>query len=131
MLDAITSPLSGLRAASTKVAVSAENIANINTTGNLEGGKAPYTPKTVQQQTTATGGVATDIALKNPAFIPAFDPSSPFANADGLVGTPNVDMAEEFVNIQLAKTNYKASASVIRTVSDMQDDLLKTVDKKV
>ncbi len=131
MLDAIASALSGLRAASTQVAVSAENIANINTTGNLEGGKAPYTPKTVQQQTTATGGVITDIAQKTPAFVPAFDPSSPFANADGLVGTPNIDLAEESVHILIAKNNYKANATTIRTQSEMQDDLLKILDKKV
>lgn len=131
MLDAITSALSGLRAASTKVAVSAGNIANINTTGNLDGGQSPYTPQTVQQQATPDGGVATDIARKNPPFVPAFDPSSPFANSDGLVGAPNIDMAEEFVNIQLAKTSYKASASIIRTASDMQDDLLKAFDKKI
>jgi flagellar hook-associated protein FlgK len=40
-------------------------------------------------------------------------------------------MIEDIVDIKLAENAYKANAAVIRTASDMQDELLKTFDVEV
>ena len=132
MINALQTALSGLFSASKRVEASASNIANLTTGGSLEpSGKAPYSAVTTVSETTGYGGVKTDIVRKNTPFVPAYDPDSPFANADGIIGVPNVDLAEEAVNMITAKTAYKANIAVIKTVDDMQDELLKSLDRKV
>jgi flagellar basal-body rod protein FlgC len=132
MINTIGIALSGLMGASKKVAAVASNVANLNTTGSLEdGGKAPYSTVTTTSTAQSTGGVKTDIIPKNPGFVPAYDADSPFANGDGLIGVPNTDLAEEAVNLTLAKTAYKASLAVLKTENEMQDELLKSFDREV
>jgi flagellar basal-body rod protein FlgC len=130
MIGAIQTALSGLKAASTKVEASANNIANMDTVGALKGDPAPYAPEVTVQQAIPGGGVTASNVSK-PGFTPSFNPGSPFADSDGLVGAPNVDLANEIVNLDIAKIAYKANAKVINTASEMQDDLLKILDKKV
>ncbi len=42
-----------------------------------------------------------------------------------------VELSEEAVNLMLAKTTFKANASVIKTATEMDDELLRILDKKV
>lgn len=137
MINAIQIALSGLTAASRKVEASASNIANMQTVGSLDNPEAaPYTPL-VTQQTALTGGqnggagVKSDFIPKNQPFTPAYDPDSPFANVDGIIGAPNVDLAEEAVNLSIAKATYKANVAVIKTSEEMTDELLKAFDREV
>lgn len=132
MINAIGIALSGLLGASKKVAATASNVANLNTAGSLEpGGQPPYGSLTTASTAQNNGGVKTEIIPKDPAFVPAYDPDSPFANSDGLIGVPNTDLAEEAVNLTLAKTAYKANLAVIKTADEMQDELLKSFDREV
>lgn len=137
MINTIQIALSGMQAAAKQTGAAASNIANQQTVGSLDDpDNAPYTPLTVQQGslkgTDGQGfGVKADFAPKNPAFVPAYDPDSPFANEEGVIGVPNVDMAEEAVNLTIARASYKAGAAVIRTASDMDDALLSIFDKRV
>lgn len=137
MNGAISSALSGLAAATKRVAAAASNIANIGTTGSLEpGGRAPYTPLDVQLTSQAAGGalpggVSASFVPRDPASIPVYDPNSPFANAEGLVATPNVDLAVEAVNLKAAEIAYKANLASIKTADAMTDELLKAFDKRV
>ncbi|MBX2833847.1 MAG: flagellar biosynthesis protein FlgC [Micavibrio sp.] len=131
MINAITTALTGLAAASQKVTASANNIANVTTGGSLEDGeKAPYTPQTVQQETLKGGGVKTNIAAKNPPFTPSYSPDSPLADSNGIIGLPNVDLAEEGVNLMLSEVEYKANLKVIETAAELSDELIKSLDKK-
>ena len=59
-----------------------------------------------------------------------YSPDSPFANSEGIIGVPNVDLAEEAVNLQIARTTYKANAAVIRVTEELSDELLRVLDKK-
>ena len=123
MINAIGIALSGMNAASRKVEASASNIANLQT--------ADYTPVTAQQTALAEGqGVRSDFVPKTQPFTPSYDPDSPFANGEGYVNTPNVDLAEEAVNLTIAKTAYKANVAVIETVQDMTKELLESFDKE-
>jgi len=123
MINAIGIALSGMNAASRKVEASASNIANLQT--------ADYTPVTAQQTALADGqGVRSDFVPKTQPFTPSYDPDSPFANGEGYVNTPNVDLAEEAVNLTIAKTAYKANVAVIETVQDMTKELLESFDKE-
>lgn len=136
MIGAIQTALSGLVAATKKVEAGASNIANLQTTGSLDDpGNAPYTPLTTAQKTLSAAdgsglGVQSEFIAKRDPFTPAYDPDSPFANEDGLIGVPNVNLAEEAINLNMAATAYKANLAVIKTTTEMQDELLRTFDGK-
>ncbi len=136
MLGPIGIALSGLTAASKKVEASASNIANLQTVGSLEDGKQkPYTPLTTQQTAVTDGngnglGVTSNFVPKGTPYYSAYSPDSPFANAEGIIGVPNVDLAEEAVNLQMARTTYKANAAVLRVADDLSDELLRVLDEK-
>lgn len=125
--------LTGLNSASMRLNASAANIANFMTSGSLEpGGQSPYIPRdAVAKAQGETGGVQTEIINRDPAFTPAYDPNSPFANDQGYIGVPNVDLATEIVNMKLAEISYKANLKTIQTSRDMFGELLKSFDKKI
>jgi len=142
-MSALSIATSGLSAASLRLNVAASNIANVLTTGPLpaSGGSgtsgassnnssfpAAYVPLQVNQvdQTSgsAPGGVAASVSTVSPSFVAQSDPNAPFANQDGLVAAPNVDLASQFVQLVIAKYNFAANAKVIQTSSDMSKSLL-------
>ena len=138
MINAIQIALSGLNAASLRVEASASNIANLSTAGALDSanGQPPYQALTTTQSVMTdrngeTLGVRSDIVPDGRPFIPAYDPDSPIDDSEGLIGTPNVDLAEEAVNLQLDSTTYKANLKTIETVGHMEDALLNIFDRKV
>lgn len=112
---------------------SASNIANALTTGSLNDPEnVPYTPldTTSQAQGAETGGVQTNYTARDPAFIPAYDPDSPFADENGIIGAPNVSFAEEIVNMKLAEFAYKANINTIKTAGELFDEVLDIFDKR-
>ena len=137
MLGTINIAISGLNAASRQLSASASNIANLQTVGSLEdGGQAPYTPlQTTQSAITDESGnpqgVRSDFIPQNNPFVPAFDPDSPFADANGIIGVPNVDLAAEAVNLNLAEIQYKANIEVIETASELSEELFRIFDDRV
>lgn len=134
MINSIGIALSGLEAASKKLNATASNIANLTTVGSLEEvGQAPYTPLTTTQQaqTDSNGnptGVRSDIVPRGNPFVPAFDPDSPFADENGVIGVPNIDLAEEAVNLSLAEATYKANISTLKVAEELSDELLDIFD---
>ena len=137
---------SGLSAASLRLNVAASNIANISTTGPLpaSGGSgisagagssgiaptfpAAYVPLRVDQVSQSSGstpgGTIATVSTVSPSFTAQSDPSAPFANQDGLVAAPNVDLANEFVQLAVAKYSFIANAKVIQAYSETEDALL-------
>ena len=57
----------------------------------------------------------------------SYDPDALGANSEGLVAVPNVDLAQEAVNLIETKALFKANAAVIRTQEEMLGSLLDTV----
>ena len=125
--------------------VTASNVANALTTGplpagygshtsggagNSNGGSglSAYVPLQVNQVDQASGstagGTSATVSAVSPSFVPQYDPSSPFANQDGLVAAPNVDLATQFVQLLTAKYSFAANAKVIQTYADMTKSLL-------
>lgn len=133
MIGAISTALTGLLAATQRVGVSASNIANLGSSGSLDpqSPNQPYQALTTVQTANQTGGTTSQVIPKKPGIVNAYAPDSPFANNEGLVGTPNVDLAEEAVNLKLAEISYKANLSVLKAAQDTTEDLLNIVNKKV
>ncbi|WP_456622257.1 MULTISPECIES: flagellar basal body rod protein FlgC [unclassified Bradyrhizobium] len=137
---------SGLSAASLRVSVAASNIANISTTGPLpaSGGSstsagagssgiaptfpAAYVPLRVDQVSQSSGstpgGTVATVSTVSPSYTVQSDPSAPFANQDGLVAAPNVDLVSEFAELATAKYSFIANAKVIEAYSETEDTLL-------
>jgi flagellar basal-body rod protein FlgC len=137
---------SGLSAASLRVSVAASNIANVLTTGPLpatggsgtSGGAgnssnnsnfpAAFVPLRVNQvdQTSGAtpGGTVATVSTVSPSFVAQSDPTAPFANQDGLVAAPNVDLANEFVQLLIAKESFAANAKVIQAFNNTTRSLL-------
>lgn len=137
---------SGLSAASLRVNVAASNIANVRTTGPLPAsdgastsaatgspGIAPtfpaaYVPLRVDQvdqsSDSTPGGTIATVSTVSPSYTAQSDPSAPFANGDGLVAAPNVDIANEFVQLAAAKYSFIANAKVIQAYAETEKSLL-------
>ena len=128
MINAIGIALTGLNSASLRLNASASNIANLSTVGSLtDPDSAPYTPVTTQSTALGEiGGVKTQIVPKDPAFVPAFDPDSPFADENGVIGVPNISLEEEIVNLKLAEITYKANLKTIDAAGNLLDELLES-----
>lgn len=143
MADALTIALSGLQAQTARLNAAASNIANAGDTGTLPAApgtaasasgassSAPavtvYKPLQVSLVAQESGGVAATITADQTGYSAAYDPSSPLANGQGLVATPNVDYANETVNLLESKEAYKANISVIKTADEMEKELLDTL----
>lgn len=133
MVDAVSVSVSALRANAVKAGVAANNIAAAGATGAVDPGaddRTAYTPQDVVMVSNALGGVDANVVARDPATVLAYDPNSVDANEDGIIAVPNVDLAEETVDLTLAKAAYEASLAVLKTIRDMDDDLLSIIDKK-
>jgi flagellar basal-body rod protein FlgC len=124
--------LSGLNAASRRLQVSASNVANAQSTGAVPnangtvpaGAPQAYAPLQVVQSASAGGGVQTSVTRVTPSTTTVFDPQASFANQDGLVAAPNVDLAQEFVGQLLASYSFAANVAVLKTNDQNTKSLL-------
>jgi flagellar basal-body rod protein FlgC len=121
--------LSGLSAASTRLTASAQNVANADTSGSTAagGGTPPYQPWLVVQTSAASGGVAANLQRSTAPYLQTYAPDNPQADAEGMIGVPDVDYATEVVDQVSAMASFKANLAVIRTADEMQKALLDTL----
>lgn len=130
---ASTIAVSGLNVASLRVQVTASNIANAMSDGPLPGTPNSqnfpdaYTSLQVTQTDVVGGGTKATVRAVSPATLTTFDPTAPFANSDGFVASPNVDLATEMIQLLMARTTYAANALVIRTDAQMSTALLNII----
>jgi flagellar basal-body rod protein FlgC len=88
------------------------------------GGGQVYQPVSVAQSAAPGGGVTASLQPVQPASTLAYDPSSPFANVQGQVAVPNVDLATQLVDMTQAVHTFRANLAVFKTVSHMSKALL-------
>ncbi|HET7085117.1 MAG TPA: flagellar basal body rod C-terminal domain-containing protein [Rhizomicrobium sp.] len=128
MNDGIGIAASGLAAASLWLTATASNIANMNDAAPAPdappGAPAAYQPLTVSQTPLPDGGVSASLQPRLPASTLAYDPSAPFANLQGMVTMPNVDLATEFTQLIQARESFRANLAVFKTSSGMFQTLL-------
>ena len=75
------------------------------------------------------GGVRVAEVIEDQSdFVPVYDPNNPDADEDGYVMMPNVDRAEEIVDLMAATQSYNSNITtlnVIKTMAMKAADLLK------
>ena len=142
LFDAIDISASGLSAERLRMDVTAENLANAQTTRGPNGG--PYQRKQVvlqsaqpdgfrTQLTSAMGGSAPGMgATQTPGGVQAaaivtdptaprqvYDPGHPDANAQGYVQMPNVTPVTEMVDLIASSRSYEANVTAMQTAKSM------------
>ncbi len=131
MTLAINAAISGFSAATTRIAVSANNIANAQSTQTLdENGNVvntPYVPEQVNQSTQTTGGVSAQVVPINPPTINYADSNNAAANASGVTQFPNVDTADQLVQAQTATYDAQGNLSVLKVQGDLFQSLLNII----
>ena len=143
LFDAINASGSALTAERLRMDVTAENLANAQSTRGADG--QPYRRKEVvlQQRTSdfgsmlntamsprggapGAGGVeVAGIVEDQSAFRLVYDPGHPDANGEGYVEMPNVNSVTEMVDLISASRGYEANVTAINTAKQM---FSKTLD---
>lgn len=124
---------SALKAERTRLNISAMNLANANTTRTIEGG--PYKAKSVvfgarrleggfgQNLDEASSKLrkveVVEVVEDKTPFAEIYDPSHPDADENGIVKMPNVNTAEQMVDMMSARRDYEANVAAIEAVKSM------------
>lgn len=124
---------SALTAERFRMDISLQNLANINTTQTAEG--TPYRRKQVvfaerpmnfkealtdEKRKLKSGGVeVSEVVESQEDFIPVYDPQHPHADENGYVLMPNVDRAEETVDLMAASNAYGANITALNIIKTM------------
>jgi flagellar basal-body rod protein FlgC len=138
MVDALSIALSGLNAQDQRLAATASNIANASTVGSVPSASPSAPASTVYRplqvtflsQVTQGGvgdGVVAQVTPDQNGYSVIYDPTSSYANSQGLVAAPNVDLTQELVNLLETSLVYRANISVIKTETRVNGDLLNTI----
>ena len=145
MFDSLNVSATGLTAERLRMDVTAENLANAQTTRGADG--QPYRRKEVvlgqaagdgafgsqlaaamggSSSGTAPGGVEVQSITEDstPGKL-VYDPGHPDANADGYVQMPNVDTVAEMVDLITASRAYEANVTAMQSAKQM---FAKTLD---
>ncbi len=123
--------VSGLRAQSRRLEISADNVANVLSLGvhpdpALAKPEA-FTPQRTAFVANAYGGVEAKAVPVTPPEYLSLQPNHPDADADGLVPLPNVSLEREMVNQIQALRMFEANVKVIQTQDRMLGALLDIV----
>lgn len=125
---------SALTAERARLNIAAMNLANANTTRTMEGG--PYKAKSVVFAAKPLAGVnfqdtlnstrerlrkveVVQISEDKAPFKEVYDPSHPDADANGVVRFPNVNVAEQMVDMMSARRSYEANVTALDSVKNM------------
>jgi flagellar basal-body rod protein FlgC len=120
--------LSGMNAASLRMQSSASNLANMDDEAPLPGsgvaGPAPNAPTRVSTISLGAGGIQAQLTASSPGYEAAPDPASLYANPQGMVAVPSVNMAGEAVDQATALAQFRASILTLNAEDQMQKSAL-------
>ena len=127
--------VSGLRAQSPRLAVSADTVANLSSLGvhpdpqlaKPEGFAPQRTVFSSQALAQGGGGVAASTAPITPAAFLTYQPDHPDADPDGMVPLPNVSLEQEMVEQIQALRLFQANVKTIQVQDRMLGALLDIV----
>ena len=138
MFDALNVSATGLTAERLRMDVTAENLANAQTTRGADG--QPYRRKEVVLSEVSSGGFGSQLAKavgagsagtqpggvevtgitqdQTPGKL-VYDPGHPDADAEGYVRMPNVDTVAEMVDLISASRAYEANVTAMQAAKQM------------
>ena len=121
---------SGMIAQRTRMAVIANNIANVNTIENSKGEYEPYLRRSAMFSPAGMNGEIagvqiSDIRIEQGALKPSWRPSHPNADADGMIMVPDIDTTSEWVNGLEASRAYEANVAAAEATKSMMAQALR------
>jgi flagellar basal-body rod protein FlgC len=125
MFPSIGTAASGMRVYQTWVDAVSDNVANINTV--RPAGTAPFRERLVVAQ--SAGGSGRGAGVGGGAHVAgvvfgseegrlAYQPDHPFADAQGMVRLPDVDLPTQMTNLIIAQRAYQANVTVFERARD-------------
>jgi flagellar basal-body rod protein FlgC len=132
MSSILSIAVSGISAASERLQDSASDVANAESDGPAADASAEaqtqyppaYTPKEVHQVALAGGGTQAVTTNVQPATVLAYDPTAPYADANGDVAKPNINFTNEAYQQLTARYSFVMNAYVMRVYSRMVKSLV-------
>jgi flagellar basal-body rod protein FlgC len=128
-LSSLNISASALTAQRMRMDVISENIANADTTRTENGGpyrrrvvelaEQPITFSAALKQATGGGVVVSQIVEDQSDFEYEYDPTNPDADANGYVAKPNVDTAEEIIDMMSATRSYEANVTALNATKSI------------
>ncbi len=128
-LNSLDVSASALTAQRMRMDVISENIANANTTRTENGGpyrrrvsvlqEQPLTFSSILNEAKGGGVVVSRIVEDQSDFEYEYDPDHPDADANGYVALPNVDEAEEIIDLMSATRSYEANVTALNATKGM------------
>ena len=120
LMSAMGAAATGLRAQTVRIRISAENLANADTTAATPGGdpyrrKAPVFRTFYDREIGANTVKVTGSREDKSPFQEKYDPSHPAADARGYVNTSNVASLIEMADLREAQRAYEANLNVIES----------------
>jgi flagellar basal-body rod protein FlgC len=135
MLAAIASAASGMRAATLRLEASASNVASMRSSGVLPssstasaGAPQAYEPVRIEQTSAGGGGTVAMVRVAAPAWRAAYAPDAGFADPNGMVAEPNVDLMGEALEQATAEASFLASLRVFEAAQAMVRSLYELAD---
>lgn len=127
IFGAIDIAISGLKAYGRQMEVISSNIANARTTDTGDG--EPYRRLDAIFKAKEDGVSGVDISelvkdMTNFQKVLA-TPGDPRADADGYISMPNVNMAVELINLNMASRAYQANAAILKRYQKMVESSLE------
>jgi flagellar basal-body rod protein FlgC len=129
MFPSIGTAASGMRVYQTWVDAVSDNVANINTI--RPAGTAPFRERLVVAQSTGdrAGGTGRGAGVGTGAHVAgvvfgsaegrlAYQPDHPFADDQGMVRLPDVDLPTQMTNLIIAQRAYQANVTVFERARD-------------
>ncbi len=118
LISAMSAAATGLRAQTVRIRISAENLANAETTASTPGGdpyrrKAPVFRTLYDREIGADTVKVTGARFDTSPFPEKYDPSHPAADARGYVKMSNVSSLIEVADLREAQRAYEANLNVI------------------
>jgi len=133
MADLFSVSASGMEAQRFRMNIIASNLANVETTRTESGGA--YRRKDIVFAAQAEGGFGSVMQKAMDATAPGvkvagviedarplkqvYEPAHPDADANGYVAFPNINVAEEMVNMIAASRSYEANVSAFKATREM------------
>ena len=121
--------ITAMQAAAARLQAASSNIANARTNGRMPTSTTTkegevYQPIDVSQRDLSSqgrpGGVGFSYVTQKNAYSMISDPNSPFADANGMVATPEIDLAVEMVNVIMAQAAFAAATKIVIASDEMQ-----------
>lgn len=128
ILSGIQNTTAALDAERTRLDIIAQNIANANTTHDIDG--KPYQRRVVvfeaalqnamdHNGTSLPGIQVAKIERDNRAPLKVYDPASPEADETGMVLKPNINVHEEMADLISASRTFEANLAVVKNARAM------------